>query len=81
MDLRDWSEKDIAYLLETGQTPEGDFVGSSMKEVIWGTSQLPPEERAAMASYVKSLQAIEGPKRSMKSSSQHSGSEKGAANP
>jgi hypothetical protein len=52
-----------------------------MKEVIWGTSQLPAEERAAMASYVKSLQAIEGPKRLTNNSSQHSGSEEGAANP
>jgi mono/diheme cytochrome c family protein len=63
MHLKDWSERDIAYLVETGQTPEGDFVGSSVREVIWGTSQLPPEERAAMASYVKSLQATEGPKK------------------
>ena len=81
MHLKDWSERDIAYLLETGQTPDGDFVGSSMKEVIRGTSQLPAEDRAAIASYVKSLQAIEGPKRLTNKSSQHSGSGEGAANP
>ena len=38
--LRDWSEKDIAYFLETGQTPDGDTVGGSMVRVIRNTSQL-----------------------------------------
>jgi mono/diheme cytochrome c family protein len=29
-ELKDWSEQDIANLLETGETPEGDHVGSVM---------------------------------------------------
>lgn len=59
--LADWSEKDIAYMLETGQTPEGDTVGGSMARVIRNTSQLSAEDRNAMAAYLKSLPAVEGP--------------------
>jgi len=29
-----WSERDIAYLLETGDTPEGDSVGGDMAKVV-----------------------------------------------
>ena len=61
--LRDYSDKDIAYLLETGHTPEGDSVGGSMIPVIRNTSQLSEESRAAMAAYIKSLPAVEGPKK------------------
>ena len=64
--LADWSEKDIAYLLETGQTPEGDTVGGSMARVIRNTSQLSAEDRAAMAVYLKSLPAVDGPVRPKK---------------
>jgi mono/diheme cytochrome c family protein len=61
-DLTDWSEKDIAYLLETGQTPEGDSVGSSMAEEVRSTALLPAEDRAAIAAYIKSLPPVEGVK-------------------
>ena len=61
--LGDYSEKDIAYLLETGNTPDGDSVGGPMAAVIRNTSQLTPEDRAAMATYIKSLPPVEGPKR------------------
>ena len=60
--LKDWSEKDIAYLLETGQNPEGDSVGSSMAEVVRNTAQLAADDRAAIAAYIKTLPAVEGPK-------------------
>jgi mono/diheme cytochrome c family protein len=60
--LKDWSEKDIAYLLQTGQTPDGDFVGSSMTDVVSNMAQLTPEDRAAIATYIKSLAPIQGPK-------------------
>jgi len=60
--LKEWSEKDIAYLLETGQTPEGDAVGSTMAEVARNIAQLSAQDRAAIASYIKSLPAVEGPK-------------------
>ena len=64
--LAEWSEKDIAYLLETGQTPEGDTVGGSMAPVIRNTSQLSADDRLAMATYLKSLPAVEGPVRPKK---------------
>ena len=60
--LKDWSARDIAYLLQTGQTPEGDFVGSSMAEVVRNTALLPQEDRAAIATYIKSLPPLAGPK-------------------
>jgi len=60
--LGDWSDKDIAYLLEYGQTPEGDAVGGSMAEVVRHTEQLAAEDRTAIAAYIKSLPPVEGPK-------------------
>jgi len=62
LDLKDYSEKDFAYLLETGNTPEGDSVGGAMAPVIRNTAQLTEADRAAMATYLKSLPAVEGPK-------------------
>ena len=64
--LADYSEKDIAYLLETGQTPDGDSVGGAMTAVIRNTSQLPATDREAMAVYLKSLPPVEGPPRPQK---------------
>ena len=53
--IASYSEKDIAHLLETGFTPEMDSVGSTMALVVEDTAKLRPEDRAAMAAYVKSL--------------------------
>jgi mono/diheme cytochrome c family protein len=64
--LADWSAKDIAYCLETGQTPDGDTAGGSMARVIRNTSQLSAGDRAAMADYLKSLPPVEGPPRPKK---------------
>jgi mono/diheme cytochrome c family protein len=65
--LSEWSDKDIAYFLETGQTPEGDSAGGSMTRVIDNLSQLSAADRQAMAVYLKSLPPVEGPKRPGKS--------------
>ena len=59
--LSDWNEKDIAYFLESGQTPDGDSAGGSMVSVIKNISQLSEADRADIASYVKSLPPVEGP--------------------
>jgi mono/diheme cytochrome c family protein len=59
--LGDWSETDIAYFLGTGQLPDGDSVGGSMVRVIRNISQLSPEDRAAIAEYIKSLPPVDGP--------------------
>src|SRR6266850_1926166 len=61
--LGEYSEKDIAYILETGNTPDGDSVGGAMTAVVRNTSQLSPQDRAAMALYIKSLPPVEGPKK------------------
>ncbi len=65
--LSEWSDKDIAYYLETGQTPEGDSAGGLMTRVIANMAQLSAADRMAMAVYLKSLPSIEGPKRPGKS--------------
>jgi mono/diheme cytochrome c family protein len=59
--ISDWSEKDIAYFLESGQTPDGDSVGGSMASVIRNLSQLSAGDRDAIAEYVKSLPPVDGP--------------------
>ena len=64
--LSEWSAKDIAYFLQTGQTPDGDSAGGSMVRVIKNTSQLTAEDRAAIADYIKSLPPVDGPPRPKK---------------
>jgi mono/diheme cytochrome c family protein len=59
--ISDWSDKDIAYFLETGQTPDGDSAGGSMVRVIRNTSKLSEQDRDAIADYIKSLPPVEGP--------------------
>jgi mono/diheme cytochrome c family protein len=59
--ISDWSEKDIAYFLESGQTPDGDSAGGSMVSVIRNISQLSEADRNAIATYIKSLPPIDGP--------------------
>jgi len=58
--LKDWKVADIAETLETGMTPDADFVGGNMVEVVRNTSQLTAADRAAIATYIKSLPAVEG---------------------
>jgi len=61
--LGDYSAEDIALLLETGRSPDGEALGGSMIPVIRNTSQLSSESRDAMAAYIKSLPPVEGPKK------------------
>lgn len=51
----DWSEAEIAEFLSSGFTPEFDTAGGSMAAVIRNTSKLTPEDRAAMAAYLKAV--------------------------
>jgi mono/diheme cytochrome c family protein len=55
--LGNWSESDFVDFLATGDTPEGDSIGSNMRPVIRNIAQLAPDERAAMAAYLKTLPA------------------------
>jgi mono/diheme cytochrome c family protein len=58
--LASWSDNDIAYLLESGLTPDGYAVESTMADVLANTSKLPADDRAAMAAYIKSLPPRQG---------------------
>ena len=59
--IADFSEKDISYMLKTGDTPDGDSVGGSMVAVVRNTAELPDSDRDAIAAYIKSLPPREGP--------------------
>ncbi|SCB50304.1 Cytochrome c, mono-and diheme variants [Bradyrhizobium yuanmingense] len=59
--IGNWSEKDIADFLETGDLPEGDSASGAMRAVIKNLAQLTAEDRAAMAAYLKSLPPVQGP--------------------
>ena len=54
--IGDWTEEDIAYLLETGNKPDYDTIGETMVPVQreHGRSSR-PTDRKAIAAYIKSL--------------------------
>ncbi|MDH6230095.1 mono/diheme cytochrome c family protein [Mesorhizobium soli] len=52
-----WSEADISNYLETGFTPDFDSVGGTMVEVQKNMARLTPEDRAAIAAYLKAIPA------------------------
>ena len=56
--LEKWSSAEIAEVLKTGLTPDGDRTGGPMGEVVHSTSQLSADDRAAMGEYIKSLQSV-----------------------
>jgi mono/diheme cytochrome c family protein len=60
--LAKWSKAEIAELLKTGFTPSFDSVGGKMAAVVRNTEQLSEADRLAMAEYLKSLPAVQGPK-------------------
>lgn len=53
-----WSEADIVEYLTSGFTPDYDSAGGEMAEVIENTARLSPEDRAAMAAYLRSVPAV-----------------------
>ena len=53
--IASWSEKDIAFFLEQGQSPDGSAVGNEMADVVSNIAKLPAADREAMAAYLKSL--------------------------
>ncbi|MDP3599963.1 MAG: cytochrome c [Bosea sp. (in: a-proteobacteria)] len=64
--LGKWSKGEIAELLKSGFTPSFDSVGGTMAAVVRNTAQLPEADRQAMAEYLKSLPAVQGPPRPVK---------------
>lgn len=53
-----WSKEDIAYLLESGFDPDFDVIGGSMAAVQTNMARLTPEDRLAIAAYLKSVPAL-----------------------
>lgn len=55
-----WSPADIAGLLQSGMTPDGDFVGGEMAEVVeHGGSKMTAEDLNAVAAYLKAIPPID----------------------
>jgi mono/diheme cytochrome c family protein len=61
--LKDWTADDIAAMLDSGLTPEGDSVGGSMASVVRNTARLSADDRAAIGLYVRSLPPVPDPPR------------------
>jgi mono/diheme cytochrome c family protein len=61
--ISNWTVEQIEKLLETGDMPDGDSIGGEMGKVVSNTKQLSADDRKAIATYIKSLRAVEGPKR------------------
>jgi mono/diheme cytochrome c family protein len=58
--LKTWTVKDIADTLTDGMTPDAGLVGGNMIEVVSNTTKLTEADRMAVATYIKSLPAVEG---------------------
>jgi mono/diheme cytochrome c family protein len=56
--IGDWKLEDIIEVLKTGTTPDGEFVGKGMAEVVDGTAKLTDTDRRAIAVYIQSLPAL-----------------------
>ncbi len=57
--LGKWSAGDMAELLKSGMTPEGDFVGSEMTDVVNNTTgKLTDADRRAIVAYLRSLAPV-----------------------
>jgi mono/diheme cytochrome c family protein len=55
-----WSRSDLMQYLETGMTPDGDFAGGLMAEMIdHGLKHLTPQDRGALADYVRAQPPVE----------------------
>jgi mono/diheme cytochrome c family protein len=56
-----WSEDDIVGVLTDGHTPDFDFVGGAMADVVKTTSKLLDADRRAIAVYLRSVPAVSTP--------------------
>ncbi len=58
--IEDWSQRHLERYLQIGMTPDGDFAGGSMADIIaHATSFLTDEDRQAMARYILSLEPVD----------------------
>ena len=54
-----WSKQEIVDILKIGMLPDGDFAGGAMAEVTENMAKLKDEDLNAIASYFKSLPAVQ----------------------
>lgn len=60
--LSAWTVEDLTKLLATGENRDADTVGGDMGKVVSNTGRLSEADQKAMAVYVKSIAAVEGPR-------------------
>jgi mono/diheme cytochrome c family protein len=58
-----WSEADIVAVLTDGTTPDFAEVGGTMVEIVRNTARLTPDDRRAIAVFLKSIPAAPTPER------------------
>jgi mono/diheme cytochrome c family protein len=57
-----WDADELAWFLESGELPDGDYTGGLMTEVVDNaTARLTVADRAAMVAYLRSLTPLPGP--------------------
>ena len=56
--IGNWTLDDIIGLLTDGHTPDFDFVGGPMAEIVKNTARLSEEDRRAIAVYLRSIPAV-----------------------
>jgi mono/diheme cytochrome c family protein len=49
------TQQDLRALLSTGMTPDGDYLGSGMADVVDGTAKLTPADRDAIIAYLRTV--------------------------
>jgi len=60
--LKKWDDAELKDFLTTGLTPDGDVASETMGEVVRNTtSQLTPEDLAAMVAYLRSIPPVANP--------------------
>ena len=60
--IGNWSEDDIIGVLTDGHTPDLDFVGGAMAEVVKNTARLSEEDRRAIAVFLQAVPAVSSQK-------------------
>ncbi len=60
--IGNWSADDIVGVLTDGHTPDFDFVGGAMGEIVKDTARLTDEDRRAIAVFLQSVPAVSTPR-------------------
>src|SRR6202012_863558 len=55
------TQADLREMLSSGMTPDGDFLGSGMADVVLGTAKLTQADRDAIIAYIRTQPARPSP--------------------